>query len=73
MKTVLRAITKEPLRRDRSVVKFSVKSVGEIVLGRVVGEAGERQNNDGQMLGLGGGRWVRSNRRGRCCLDKVGR
>ena len=49
------------------------KSVGEIVLARVVGEIGERQHNDGQMLGFSRRRWVRSNRRGRGCLDKVGR
>jgi hypothetical protein len=37
-------------------------AVSEIVLGRIVGEVGERQHDDGEMRGLGGR--VRRGRRG---------
>jgi len=45
-------MTKLPLIRERSVVRFSVTPVGEIILGGIVGEIGERQHDDGKMCGF---------------------
>ena len=40
------------------MVRFSVRRIGEIILGRIVCEVGKRQHNEGEM------RWLEQARRG---------
>ena len=51
---MLRAMTKLSWMRDKSGGEVFSDPVGEIILGGVVGEIGERQHDDGKMRGFGG-------------------
>jgi hypothetical protein len=53
VKAVLRAITKEPWMRDRSVVRLSGHAIDEKVLFRIARHVSERHDHDGEMRRTG--------------------